>query len=57
MSDEEVEALEHVHESDGILNRAFQYAFAAMESREDAKYNPTVTCAELYNDQARLGKQ
>ena len=38
-------------EDDGLLNRAFRYAFDAIAASEDTEFETAVTCAELYNDQ------
>jgi hypothetical protein len=37
---------------DGVLSRAFAYAFAAMQGPDDVvEYSASLSCSEIYNDQ------
>ena len=45
------EEISTLDDADGLLNRAFRYAFDTIAASQDSEYETAVTCAELYNDQ------
>ena len=47
----DTEEISTLDDADGLLNRAFRYAFDTIAASEDSEYETAVTCAELYNDQ------
>lgn len=49
------EAFSTLAPEDGVLSRAFAYAFKAMQAAGSAaEYRASLTCSEIYNDQALL---